>query len=140
MYQSIIAGKVIHNDTTQRHTPRTNANDCYQRAMNLWSPPKNILATLQPRTNTNTNTNINTNTNTNTNTNMKVNFGLRRLGHSENMIVRLLKADRKKRLGCGQGGIPQVKLHKFFLGVDWNAVLNEQVIRVTTRGALVFAV
>ena len=45
------------------------------------------------------------------------------------MIKRLLKVDRRKRLGCGKNGIEEVKTDRFFgTAMDWTAMLEEQCI------------
>ena len=60
-----------------------------------------------------------------------VSFGIVKLGHSEQLIRRLLKLNRKKRLGCGASGAEAVKNDAFFSandGVDWSAVYEQQVV------------
>jgi hypothetical protein len=45
------------------------------------------------------------------------------------MIKRLLKVDRRKRLGCGKNGAAEVKTGQFFGGaMDWNALSEEQCV------------
>ena len=53
----------------------------------------------------------------------KHNFDIRAKG----FVGKLLTTDRKKRLGCGKGGVLQVKRDKWFTGLDWKAVGNKQL-------------
>ena len=58
-------------------------------------------------------------------------LGIVKLGHSEQLIRRLLKLNHKKRLGCGASGAEAVKNDAFFSandGVDWSAVYEQQVV------------
>lgn len=47
--------------------------------------------------------------------------------HSKSLISKLLVQDFSKRLGCLTGKSEDVKRHKFFKGVDWEALLNRQI-------------
>jgi len=42
---------------------------------------------------------------------------------ARDLIMKFLVADPTKRLGI-QGGVNEVKNHKWFRGVDWNLVLK----------------
>ncbi|CAM9381802.1 unnamed protein product [Choristocarpus tenellus] len=58
---------------------------------------------------------------------------------AKDIIKRLLTIDRTKRLGCMKGGPQMIREHKWFVGMDWNAVYNGQVSapflpRVTGNG------
>lgn len=46
---------------------------------------------------------------------------------SKSVISKLLVQDFSKRLGCLTGKNEDVKRHKFFKGVDWEAMLNRQI-------------
>ncbi|CAM9103226.1 unnamed protein product [Discosporangium mesarthrocarpum] len=46
---------------------------------------------------------------------------------AKDIIKKLLTIDRTKRLGCVKGGSKMVKEHKWFTGIDWDAVYNGQV-------------
>ncbi|CAM9987587.1 unnamed protein product [Ectocarpus sp. 6 AP-2014] len=46
---------------------------------------------------------------------------------AKDIIKRLLTIDRTSRLGCMKGGSRAVKEHKWFHGIDWEAVYNGQV-------------
>ena len=43
------------------------------------------------------------------------------------LIGKLLNPDRRKRLGCGTGGVKDVKKDKWFGGIDWENVANRQI-------------
>lgn len=43
------------------------------------------------------------------------------------LLIGLLQPDPQKRLGCGAGGAEDVKLHSWFNGVDWDALLRKQI-------------
>lgn len=43
---------------------------------------------------------------------------------AKDLIKRLLTADRTKRLGCLKNGAEDIKKHKWFGKMDWNAVYN----------------
>jgi len=47
---------------------------------------------------------------------------------SRDLIKKLLTADRTKRLGNLRDGVIDVKKHRFFKGIDWEALLNKQTI------------
>jgi len=47
--------------------------------------------------------------------------------HAKSLIKGLLERDRTKRLGCMRGGVKQIKSHKWFNNVDWNAVFECQI-------------
>ncbi|MES1916214.1 MAG: hypothetical protein MHM6MM_008054 [Cercozoa sp. M6MM] len=40
---------------------------------------------------------------------------------SRDLINKLLRADVTRRLGCGRGGVDEIKKHKFFKGIDWQS-------------------
>lgn len=40
----------------------------------------------------------------------------------------MLERDPRNRLGSGRGGSQEIKDHPFFDGVDWDDVLNKQII------------
>eukprot|EP01115_Flamella_aegyptia_P001503 TRINITY_DN124955_c1_g2_i1.p1 TRINITY_DN124955_c1_g2~~TRINITY_DN124955_c1_g2_i1.p1 ORF type:complete len:134 (-),score=34.94 TRINITY_DN124955_c1_g2_i1:45-419(-) len=46
---------------------------------------------------------------------------------SRDIIKKLLAKDRTKRLGNLRDGATDVKKHKFFRGIDWDALANKQV-------------
>lgn len=46
---------------------------------------------------------------------------------AKDLIKRFLTADRSKRLGNLRGGSDDIKRHKWFRGVDWNALLARHV-------------
>ena len=46
---------------------------------------------------------------------------------AKDIIKRFLTSDRSKRLGNLFGGANDVKSHRWFAGVDWNAVLHRQI-------------
>lgn len=46
---------------------------------------------------------------------------------AKNIIKKLLKHDRTKRLGCDRNGASSVKRHGWFAKVDWDAVLSRAV-------------
>lgn len=51
-----------------------------------------------------------------------------KLKPSHQMISKLLKVDRKKRLGCGRHGVEEVKHDRFFgEGLNWRALYEQQV-------------
>ena len=43
------------------------------------------------------------------------------------LCVKLLKRNPEKRLGCGENGFENLKNHKFFSGLDWEAVERKEV-------------
>lgn len=43
------------------------------------------------------------------------------------LVRKLLKVDRTRRIGNLKDGISDIKEHPFFYGVDWNKVKNLQV-------------
>lgn len=43
------------------------------------------------------------------------------------LIHKLVNKDLKNRLGCGPNGISDVKNHRFFQGLDWNALLEKRI-------------
>eukprot|EP00163_Fabomonas_tropica_P033203 TRINITY_DN861_c1_g1_i1.p1 TRINITY_DN861_c1_g1~~TRINITY_DN861_c1_g1_i1.p1 ORF type:complete len:329 (+),score=84.07 TRINITY_DN861_c1_g1_i1:450-1436(+) len=47
--------------------------------------------------------------------------------HAKDLIKRLLTADRTKRIGNLKNGAEDIKKHKWFRGLDWNALLNEDI-------------
>lgn len=47
---------------------------------------------------------------------------------SRDLIKRLLAPDRTKRLGNLRDGTCDVKKHRFFKGIDWDALLKKQVV------------
>jgi serine/threonine protein kinase len=53
-----------------------------------------------------------------------------RLSPIHQMISKLLKVDRKKRLGCGRHGVEEVKQDRFFGGdsLNWRAVYEQQIV------------
>lgn len=46
---------------------------------------------------------------------------------AKDLIKRLLTADRTRRLGNLKDGADDIKAHRWFKGVDWNAVENRQI-------------
>lgn len=46
---------------------------------------------------------------------------------AKDIIKRFLTIDRTNRLGCMKGSSRSVKEHKWFSGLDWDAVYNGQV-------------
>ncbi|CAM9816494.1 unnamed protein product [Chrysoparadoxa australica] len=46
---------------------------------------------------------------------------------AKDLIKKLLTIDRTKRLGCVKGGSRAVKEHKWFAGIDWDAIYNGQI-------------
>ena len=46
---------------------------------------------------------------------------------SVSICEQLLQRDPAKRLGSGEGDATEVKAHRFFSGVDWNALLGKRV-------------
>lgn len=48
--------------------------------------------------------------------------------NAKDLIKRLLVTDRTKRLGNLKGSSDDVKKHKWFRGVDWDVLLNRQVL------------
>ena len=57
--------------------------------------------------------------------------------NAKDLIKRLLTADRTKRLGNLKGGADDVKKHKWFKGLDWDALYNKQIpVRGARWGAL----
>ncbi|KAI9911050.1 hypothetical protein PsorP6_010865 [Peronosclerospora sorghi] len=53
----------------------------------------------------------------------KVDFPKHFDSKAKDLIKKLLSQDRTKRLGCLRGGSDDVKKHKYFAKVDWDAVL-----------------
>eukprot|EP00644_Phytophthora_capsici_P009168 jgi/Phyca11/504237/fgenesh2_kg.PHYCAscaffold_6_\ len=53
----------------------------------------------------------------------KVDFPKHIDSKAKDLIKKLLSQDRTKRLGCLRGGSEDVKKHKYFARVDWDAVL-----------------
>ena len=49
-----------------------------------------------------------------------------RMPKCRSFVQGLLQRDRRKRLGCGKGGVKGLKKHKWLSGIDWSAVLNAQ--------------
>ena len=47
---------------------------------------------------------------------------------SRDLIKKLLAQDRSKRLGNLKDGVSDVKKHRFFKGIDWDALLKKQVV------------
>lgn len=47
---------------------------------------------------------------------------------AQNLIVKLLQKEPKKRLGNGENGIEDVKNDPFFDGLDWDDVLNKRIV------------
>merc|ERR1711871_565214 len=47
--------------------------------------------------------------------------------HAKDLIKKLLTADRTKRLGCLKNQAGDITKHKWFRGMDWNALYNRQV-------------
>jgi len=45
---------------------------------------------------------------------------------AKEFVAGLLTKDRRKRLGCGKGGVAGVKKTRFLTGIDWPAILNCQ--------------
>lgn len=43
------------------------------------------------------------------------------------LITRLLVKDVTKRLGCMRGAAADVKAHRFFRGLDWDALARKEV-------------
>jgi protein kinase X len=43
------------------------------------------------------------------------------------LIHRLLQKDVTKRLGCLRGGAGDIKAHRFFRGLDWDALLRKEL-------------
>ena len=41
--------------------------------------------------------------------------------------MKLLNRDPKKRLGSGPGEAEDIKIHKFFKGIDWDQVYNRKL-------------
>ncbi|TYZ68238.1 hypothetical protein PybrP1_007905 [[Pythium] brassicae (nom. inval.)] len=56
--------------------------------------------------------------------NGKVDFPKHIDSKAKDLIKKLLSQDRTKRLGCLRGGSEDVKKHKYFARVDWEAVLS----------------
>lgn len=59
--------------------------------------------------------------------------------NAKDLIRRFLIADRSKRLGGGKEDAHDVKLHKWFRGVDWSALLHKEIcapipVRVSHEG------
>ena len=46
---------------------------------------------------------------------------------SSNLIKRLTDPDPAKRLGCGKNGYKEIKKHKFFDDIDWEALSKFRV-------------
>eukprot|EP00005_Dracoamoeba_jomungandri_P004191 CAMPEP_0174256360 /NCGR_PEP_ID=MMETSP0439-20130205/5600_1 /TAXON_ID=0 /ORGANISM="Stereomyxa ramosa, Strain Chinc5" /LENGTH=918 /DNA_ID=CAMNT_0015338937 /DNA_START=8 /DNA_END=2764 /DNA_ORIENTATION=+ len=40
----------------------------------------------------------------------------------KDLIEKLLTTDHTKRLGCGEGGVEEIKSHPFFEGIDWECL------------------
>jgi protein kinase X len=47
--------------------------------------------------------------------------------YAKDLIKKLLTPDRTKRFGCLQHGADDIKQHKWFKGIDWNAMYHRQV-------------
>lgn len=47
--------------------------------------------------------------------------------NARDLVKKLLTADRTKRFGCLKNGVDDVKKHKWFKGLDWDAVLMRQL-------------
>ncbi|KAJ1549659.1 hypothetical protein HK096_011198 [Nowakowskiella sp. JEL0078] len=47
---------------------------------------------------------------------------------AKDLIKKLLTADRTKRLGNLKSGSDEIKKHKWFMGVDWEALVNRDVV------------
>jgi len=47
--------------------------------------------------------------------------------HAQDLIARLLRKSPKKRLGCGQGGIEDIKNHRWFRGIIWEQYMNKEI-------------
>eukprot|EP00457_Paulinella_chromatophora_P008681 gb/GEZN01008722.1/.p1 GENE.gb/GEZN01008722.1/~~gb/GEZN01008722.1/.p1 ORF type:complete len:413 (+),score=72.53 gb/GEZN01008722.1/:56-1294(+) len=46
---------------------------------------------------------------------------------AKSLLNALLEKDHTKRLGCGKGGVEEVKAHIFFKGIDWGKLIKKQV-------------
>jgi len=46
---------------------------------------------------------------------------------AESLIKRLLTHDRAKRLGCLKNGVEDIKKHRWYRTIDWDAVLHRAV-------------
>ncbi|KAL0249047.1 hypothetical protein GEMRC1_004281 [Eukaryota sp. GEM-RC1] len=47
---------------------------------------------------------------------------------TRDLIQRLLVHDRFRRLGCFRGGASDVKRHKFFRDIDWDKLINSELV------------
>lgn len=56
----------------------------------------------------------------------KINFPRYFDRNAKALIKRLLTTDLTKRYGCLKNGVEDIKKHKFFSGVDWDAILRRQ--------------
>mmetsp|Transcript_21791 Transcript_21791/g.44759 ORF Transcript_21791/g.44759 Transcript_21791/m.44759 type:complete len:397 (+) Transcript_21791:149-1339(+) len=51
------------------------------------------------------------------------------LSPAQNLVAKLLKVDRRKRLGCGTRGVEEVKNDRFFGDkMDWRALYEQQMV------------
>ncbi|XP_059490241.1 ribosomal protein S6 kinase delta-1 [Neocloeon triangulifer] len=52
---------------------------------------------------------------------------------AKSLLTELLKADQFERLGCGSHGIDNIKAHLFFNNIDWDAVMQYGVRKLSFK-------